>query len=252
MASPARRRGQRRRSSAAVLLHRERARVDPRVPPAKDERVPPVSDTPDVAIIGSGVGGSAMARAIAPSGAKVLVIERGEPVRAGPHPLPPQAVFTDVNWLADETWYERSGRAFNPVIYYYVGGEHQVLRGGDDALPGTRLRGGGAPGRALPCLALLLRRDGALVLPGGRDLPGTGQGRRRSARSPALPALPPPPDSGRAFRRPRAEASSKEPAFAPSPARSAWTSKHGSPTPAPPGTATPTPRAPRRTPKTRC
>ena len=84
--------------------------------------MPPVSDTPDVAIIGSGVGGSAMARAIAPSGAKVLVIERGEPVRTGPHPLPPQAVFTDVNWLADETWYERGGRAFNPVIYYYVGG----------------------------------------------------------------------------------------------------------------------------------
>ena len=84
--------------------------------------MPPVADTPDVAIIGSGVGGSAMARAIAPAGAEVLVIERGEPVRAGPHPLSPQAVFNDVNWLADETWYERDGKGFNPVIYYYVGG----------------------------------------------------------------------------------------------------------------------------------
>ena len=80
------------------------------------------SDTPDVAIIGSGVGGSAMARAIAPTGADVLVIERGEPLRAGPHPLSPEAVFRDVDYLADETWYERDGSAFNPVTYYYVGG----------------------------------------------------------------------------------------------------------------------------------
>ena len=63
-----------------------------------------------------------MAQAIASTGAEVLVIERGEPVRAGPHPLSPQAVFNDINWLADETWYERDGRGFNPVIYYYVGG----------------------------------------------------------------------------------------------------------------------------------
>ena len=78
--------------------------------------------TPDVAIIGSGVGASAMARTIAPTGAEVLVLERGEPVRAGPHPLSPEAVFRDANWLADETWYEKDGSAFNPVTYYYLGG----------------------------------------------------------------------------------------------------------------------------------
>ena len=83
--------------------------------------MPPGADTPEVAIIGSGVGGAAMARAIAPTGAEVLVIERGEPLRAGPHPLSPQAVFRDVNYLAEETWYE-GGKGFNPVIYYYVGG----------------------------------------------------------------------------------------------------------------------------------
>ena len=78
--------------------------------------------TPDVAIIGSGVGGATMARAIAPTGAEVLIIERGEPLETGPQPLDAQAVYRDVNYMADETWYDQHGNAFNPVIYYYVGG----------------------------------------------------------------------------------------------------------------------------------
>ena len=79
-------------------------------------------NSPDVAIVGSGVGGATMARTIAPTGARVLVLERGEPLCPDPRPLDAKAVFLDADYLAGETWYDHRGKPFNPVIYYYVGG----------------------------------------------------------------------------------------------------------------------------------
>ena len=78
--------------------------------------------TPDVAIVGSGVGGAIMARTIAPTGARVLILERGEPLRPDPRPLDAQAVFRGTDYRARETWFDHRGKPFNPIIYYQVGG----------------------------------------------------------------------------------------------------------------------------------
>ena len=77
---------------------------------------------PDVLIIGSGVGGSTFARTIAPSGAKILIVERGDYLTVTPDMLNETYIHRDGKFISKETWYKESGAPFNPWIYYYVGG----------------------------------------------------------------------------------------------------------------------------------
>ena len=77
--------------------------------------------SPDVVIIGSGVGGSAFAMTIASSNASVLIVERGEKLETPDGVLDPGEIHRDGKYIAQETWYENK-RPFQPWIYYYVGG----------------------------------------------------------------------------------------------------------------------------------
>src|SRR6478609_9732237 len=70
-------------------------------------RMGELPETVDVAIIGSGIGGSTIAYGLAGSGARIAVLERGFQ----------RGVFRPV-----ETWLDARGRRFNPGNYYYVGG----------------------------------------------------------------------------------------------------------------------------------
>lgn len=75
----------------------------------------------DVVIIGSGVGGGAVARQLAGSGARVLILERGPVLPREPQNWNPESVFVDLRYRTAETW--TSGeRRFRPGQYYYVGG----------------------------------------------------------------------------------------------------------------------------------
>jgi len=76
----------------------------------------------DVCIIGSGVGGSAMALKLAGSGARVLVLERGERLPREPQNSDAEAVFVERRYRARETWLDGQGRPFTPGQYYFVGG----------------------------------------------------------------------------------------------------------------------------------
>ncbi|HJW10609.1 MAG TPA: GMC family oxidoreductase [Albitalea sp.] len=75
----------------------------------------------DVVIIGSGVGGGAVALQLAGSGARVLILERGPVLPREPQNWDPEAVFCELRYRSRETW--TSGeRQFRPGQYYYVGG----------------------------------------------------------------------------------------------------------------------------------
>ena len=63
------------------------------------------NSTPDVVIIGSGVGGAAFARTIAPSNANILILERGEQLTTPDGVLDPREIHRDGKYIADETWY---------------------------------------------------------------------------------------------------------------------------------------------------
>lgn len=77
---------------------------------------------PDVIIIGSGMGGATLAAALAPSGRRILILERGERLRPSPQDRDATAIFGDGVFRADEDWLDGTDRPFNPGNYYNVGG----------------------------------------------------------------------------------------------------------------------------------
>ncbi|WP_299907806.1 GMC family oxidoreductase [uncultured Paracoccus sp.] len=77
---------------------------------------------PDVIIIGSGMGGATVAAALAPTGRRVLILERGERLPDTPEACDPVAIFRDGHYRPTEEWLDGAGKPFNPGNYYYVGG----------------------------------------------------------------------------------------------------------------------------------
>jgi len=76
----------------------------------------------DVVIIGSGVGGGSVARQLAGSDAKVLVLERGEYLPRETQNWDLEEVFVKQRYKTQDTWYA-DGRPFRPGMFYYVGGQ---------------------------------------------------------------------------------------------------------------------------------
>ena len=85
-----------------------------------------MSDHYDVIIVGSGPGGGAMASALAPTGKRILMIERGDYLKREPQNWDAKAVFVDGRYQAKETWYDQAGKVFHPGLHYYVGGNSKV------------------------------------------------------------------------------------------------------------------------------
>jgi choline dehydrogenase-like flavoprotein len=81
-----------------------------------------MSDTYDVIIIGSGAGGGTLARHLAPSGKRILLLERGGWLPREPENWLSQSVFVENRYVSPETWYDAKGKAFQPQVHYYVGG----------------------------------------------------------------------------------------------------------------------------------
>jgi choline dehydrogenase-like flavoprotein len=79
-------------------------------------------DAYDVIIIGTGAGGGTLARHLAPSGKKILLLERGDWLPREPQNWLAQDVFVDNRYVSEDTWYDDEGKAFQPQIHYFVGG----------------------------------------------------------------------------------------------------------------------------------
>ncbi|GAA1938590.1 GMC family oxidoreductase [Kitasatospora viridis] len=80
----------------------------------------------DIVIIGSGAGGATTAWALAGSGARVLVLERGGFLPREPENWSPRAVFAEQLYHNAEAWRTPEGRRFVSSSHYYVGGTTKV------------------------------------------------------------------------------------------------------------------------------
>ena len=76
----------------------------------------------DIVIIGSGAGGGTMARALAGTSARVLVVERGDRVPQEDENWNPDAVWKQLRYRAREEWLDGTGQSFLPYTHYGVGG----------------------------------------------------------------------------------------------------------------------------------
>jgi choline dehydrogenase-like flavoprotein len=76
----------------------------------------------DLVIIGSGAGGGTLAHALAASGARILIVERGDFVPQEDANWSPEAVWKDLRYRAAEQWLDEQGREFPPYMHYNVGG----------------------------------------------------------------------------------------------------------------------------------
>jgi choline dehydrogenase-like flavoprotein len=77
----------------------------------------------DVIIIGSGAGGGTLAGHLAPSGKRILILERGDWLPREIENWDADEVFVKNRYVSAETWYDERGKAFQPGIHYYVGGQ---------------------------------------------------------------------------------------------------------------------------------
>jgi choline dehydrogenase-like flavoprotein len=76
----------------------------------------------DVIIIGSGAGGGTLAYHLAPSGKKILLLERGDYVRREKDNWSSRAVNVEAKYHTKEVWRDRDGKPLHPHTNYYVGG----------------------------------------------------------------------------------------------------------------------------------
>jgi choline dehydrogenase-like flavoprotein len=76
----------------------------------------------DVIIIGTGAGGGTLLHRLAPTGKKILVLERGDFVPREPDNWNPRAVNVDGRYHTQEIWKDKDGRPLRPHTNYYVGG----------------------------------------------------------------------------------------------------------------------------------
>ena len=76
----------------------------------------------DVIIIGSGAGGGTLARHLAPSGKSILLLERGDWLKREQQNWDVEEVFIKNRYVPKETWYDKTGKPFQPGIHYFVGG----------------------------------------------------------------------------------------------------------------------------------
>jgi len=80
----------------------------------------------DLIIIGTGAGGGTLAHALAPTGKRILILERGNFLPQEKDNWDSRSVFTNSKYKARETWMDINGKSFHPGIHYYVGGNTKV------------------------------------------------------------------------------------------------------------------------------
>jgi choline dehydrogenase-like flavoprotein len=83
----------------------------------------------DIVIVGSGAGGGTMAHALADTGARILVVERGDVVPSEAENWDPIAVWQQLRYRTSERWLDGDGREFQPYMHYVVGGNTKFWGG---------------------------------------------------------------------------------------------------------------------------
>ena len=76
----------------------------------------------DVIIIGSGAGGGTLAYRLAPSGKRILLLERGDYVPREKENWDSRAVVAESRYHIPDAWYDKHGKEFHAGTHYAVGG----------------------------------------------------------------------------------------------------------------------------------
>jgi len=76
----------------------------------------------DIIIIGSGAGGGTLALKLAPSGKRILILERGGYLPREKQNWDATEVFVKNRYVSQDTWYDRNNQPFQPGSHYFVGG----------------------------------------------------------------------------------------------------------------------------------
>ncbi len=85
-----------------------------------------MSTSPDIVIIGSGMGGATLAAGLAPTGARIVILERGHQIPGDAPARDPWRIYTNSAFRAHETWLDGTGQEFEPGNYYNVGGNSKL------------------------------------------------------------------------------------------------------------------------------
>jgi len=127
----------------------------------------------DVIIIGTGAGGGTLAHHLAPSGKRILLLERGDFLPREKQNWDVEEVFVKGRYISKDTWYDKQGKPFQPGIHYFVGGATKLYGA---ALFRLRKEDFGEMKHhdgISPRLADFLRRAGALLHEGRNPLSGS-------------------------------------------------------------------------------
>ena len=80
----------------------------------------------DIIIIGTGAGGGTLAHHLAPSGKKILILERGTFLPREKENWSALEVYQRERYHTQEQWFDTNDRAFRPATNYCVGGNTKV------------------------------------------------------------------------------------------------------------------------------
>ena len=80
----------------------------------------------DIIVIGSGPGGGALAQRLAPTGKKILMLERGDYLPREQRNWDSKTVFVDGAYQVKDTWYGKNGETFQPGLHRWVGGNSKL------------------------------------------------------------------------------------------------------------------------------
>ena len=151
----------------------------------------------DVIIIGTGAGGGTLAHKLAPSGKKILLLERGGYLPREPENWDSREVFRKERYLDDEMWLDKDGTPYKPHQQYFVGGNTKFY---GDPVPPARARppGGQALRWHLAGVADLLRRPRATTRRQSASTSSTGRAGRTPPNPPRSGPFPYPAVSRRA------------------------------------------------------
>lgn len=80
----------------------------------------------DVIIIGTGSGGGTIAHKLAPTGKRILILERGGFIPKEKENWDPSEVVTKGRYRPKEKWFDKDDKPFSPFIHYNVGGNSKM------------------------------------------------------------------------------------------------------------------------------
>ncbi|GFE71425.1 dehydrogenase subunit-like protein [Chroococcus sp. FPU101] len=80
----------------------------------------------DIIIIGTGAGGGTLLQRLAPSGKKILILERGSYLPREKENWRAAEVYGNERYHTHEQWYDKEGHTFRPQMSYWVGGNTKV------------------------------------------------------------------------------------------------------------------------------